>query len=160
MDKAFVKKVIAVVIGISLFVMVASLISLITEAVLADDVMLEAGISMKQVVTYIKWSMVAVICITVSAFVCYAFAYFGNKPVFLIISAAISFAIAICCIVFLAVIREFVLENFSSDVYAVAAEYFGELIQLAIPSVLVGAYFTVSSVKAFVKKEEAHDEEV
>ena len=163
MDKSFIKKVLAVVLGISLFVMLVTLASLIMEAALADDVSIHASFTAEKTIMFIKWSAVALICVTVPALVCYALAYFGNHKIFGIISEVLSFLIVACCIAFFVVARKIALEQLSSSAYASATGYFTELIQLAVPSLLVGIYFVLESVKAFKKngqKEAEEDEEV
>jgi len=163
MEKTFVKKVLAVVLGISLFVMLVSLASLIMDAVLADDVLLLDSNNdyIKEISMFMKWTSVALVCAIVPTVLCYIFAYFGNGKIFNICAAVLSFFVAAGCIAFIFVVRDIAMEEIRSDAYAAATGYISELVQLGVSTVISGIFFTVNSVVLFLNKKQAvNDAEV
>ncbi|MBD5584323.1 MAG: hypothetical protein HDQ88_04520 [Clostridia bacterium] len=151
MDKKFIKKILAVVLGMSLLIMIYRLVSLIMDASLTDDAVLMGSSDIEESAMFMKWTSVALICLLVPTLTCYAFAFFGNKKIFTICSAVLSLFVAVCCIAFFAKMRSILLEDVDALVYASGAGYFSEMMQLAVPSLIACAYFTVCSVLAFKK---------
>lgn len=150
MNKPFVQKILAVVLGISLFVMLMSFVSLIFDAVVADDLMLISE-SYKELISFTKWTAVALVCTLVPTFVCYAFAFFAKSKIFSICSAVLSLFIAVCCIAFLFTAKASAIEGISASKYATVSGYFQEMLHLAIPALIACAYFVIHSVNLFKK---------
>lgn len=151
MDKKFIKKILAVLLGISLLIMIYEWVSLIMDAALADDTVLLGSSDIKESTMFMKWTSVALVCLLVPTFTCYVFAFFGNKKIFNICSAILSLFVAVCCIAFFAKMRSILLEDAYASVYASGVGYFSEMMQLAVPSLIACAYFTICSVLAFKK---------
>ena len=153
MDKAFVKKVLAVLLGISLVIMVYETASLIVGATLFDDLQIFEN-SLNDLEAFIKWSAVALACMLIPALASYVFAFFSKKKSFVLISAILSLVIAACCIAFYCVTRMYAMQGFSASNYAQSATFLGEFVQIAVASILVGAYFLTAFLLS-VKKNRA-----
>ena len=110
MNKPFVQKILAVVLGLALFVMLMSCVSLIMDAVLIDDTILFNN-SYKDLLLFTKWTAVALVCTLIPTFVCYAFAFFAKSKIFSICSAVLSLFIAVCCFAFLFTARTAALDG-------------------------------------------------
>lgn len=155
MNKKFVGTVIAVLLGFAAFVMIASTVSLIFEAVLTHDVAEITTVSeeMEDLISYVRNSAIGIVVFSAAALISYCFTYFTDKKkIFGCISAGLSIALAAFCIAFVFDLRDIALKSLSERVYTAAASYFSELITLAIAALLLCAYFTVITVKAFKAK--------
>lgn len=174
MDKAFVKKVLAVLLGISLVILVYETFSLITAAVLFNDLEIFSNY-LNDLEAFMKWSAVALACMLIPALASYVFAFFSKKKTFVLISAVLSFVITVCCIAFFCVAHMYAMQEFSVNNYAEGASYLSEFIQVAVASALIGAYFLTAfllrvkkgrtvtveeNVEEAVEAEEDENEEV
>ncbi|MDE7301084.1 MAG: hypothetical protein K2N47_02835 [Clostridia bacterium] len=150
MDKKFVKKILAVVLGITLIAMIFSVVSLIIAAVGVSD--LEALGNSIDELALLKWQSVALVCIIVPTLACYAFAFFGNGKIFNIVSAALSLLVAVTSLAFFIVLRKAALNSVSSTTYATVATSFTEFIKVAVFATIALVYFILNSVASFKKK--------
>ena len=151
MDKAFVKKVLAVLLGFSLVIMVYETASLIVGATLFDDLQIFET-SLNDLEAFMKWSAVALACMLIPALASYVFAFFGKNKLFVLISAALSLIVTICCIAFFCMARVYAMQGFSSSSYAQGASFLSEFIQIAIASALIGAYLLITFLRSVKKK--------
>lgn len=151
MDKAFVKKVLAVLLGISLVILVYETVSLIVAAALFDDLQIFEN-SLNDLEAFIKWSAVALACMLIPALASYVFAFFGKNKIFVLISAVLSLIVTICCIAFFCMARVYAMQGFSSTSYAQGASFLSEFIQIAIASALIGAYLLITFLRSVKKK--------
>lgn len=151
MDKAFVKKVLAVLLGVSLVILVYETVSLIVTAALFDDLQIFEN-SLNDLEAFIKWSAVALACMLIPALASYVFAFFGKNKLFVLISAALSLIVTICCIAFFCMARVYAMKGFSSTSYAQGASFLSEFIQIAIASALIGAYLLITFLRSVKKK--------
>ena len=151
MDKAFVKKVLAVLLGISLVILVYETVSLIVAAALFDDLQIFEN-SLNDLEAFMKWSAVALACMLIPALASYVFAFFGKNKLFVLISAVLSFIVTICCIAFFCMARVYAMQGFSSSSYAQGASFLSEFIQIAIASALIGAYLLITFLRSVKKK--------
>ncbi len=151
MEKAFVKKVLAVLLGVSLVILVYETASLIVAAALFDDLQLFEN-SLNDLEAFIKWSAVALACMLIPALASYVFAFFGKNKLFVLISAALSLIVTICCIAFFCMARVYAMQGFSSSSYAQGASFLSEFIQIAIASALIGAYLLITFLRSVKKK--------
>ena len=151
MDKAFVKKVLAVLLGVSLVILVYETVSLIVTAALFDDLQIFEN-SLNDLEAFIKWSAVALACMLIPALASYVFAFFGKNKLFVLISAALSLIVTICCIAFFCMARVYAMQGFSSTSYAQGASFLSEFIQIAIASALIGAYLLITVLRSVKKK--------
>lgn len=151
MDKAFVKKVLAVLLGVSLVILVYETASLIVAAALFDDLQIFEN-SLNDLEAFIKWSAVALACMLIPALASYVFAFFGKNKLFVLISAALSLIVTICCIAFFCMARVYAMQGFSSTSYAQGASFLSEFIQIAIASALIGAYLLITFLRSVKKK--------
>ncbi len=151
MDKAFVKKVLAVLLGVSLVILVYETVSLIVAAALFDDLQIFEN-SLNDLEAFIKWSAVALACMLIPALASYVFAFFGKNKLFVLISAVLSLIVTICCIAFFCMARVYAMQGFSSTNYAQGASFLSEFIQIAIASALIGAYLLITFLRSVKKK--------
>lgn len=154
MDKKTVRIVIGVMLGIAAFTIVATAISLLFDAILADDTLIiaEPAKNVEDTILYIKHSSVAVFCIAIPTVVCYCFTYFSkSKKVFGLISALLSLLMIALCIGFIFDLRGIVLgfKDSASTSYTLATAYFSELGKLLISFLFTCAYFILITVFAF-----------
>lgn len=147
MDKAFVKKVLAVLLGVSLVILVYETVSLIVAAALFDDLQIFEN-SLNDLEAFIKWSAVALACMLIPALASYVFAFFGKNKLFVLISAVLSLIVTICCIAFFCMARVYAMQGFSSTSYAQGASFLSEFIQIAIASALIGAYLLITFLRS------------
>lgn len=147
MEKAFVKKVLAVLLGVSLVILVYETASLIVAAALFDDLQIFEN-SLNDLEAFIKWSAVALACMLIPALASYVFAFFGKNKLFVLISAALSLIVTICCIAFFCMARVYAMQGFSSSSYAQGASFLSEYIQIAIASALIGAYLLITFLRS------------
>lgn len=147
MDKAFVKKVLAVLLGVSLVILVYETASLIVAAALFDDLQIFEN-SLNDLEAFIKWSAVALACMLIPALASYVFAFFGKNKLFVLISAVLSLIVTICCIAFFCMARVYAMQGFSSSSYAQGASFLSEYIQIAIASALIGAYLLITFLRS------------
>lgn len=158
MEKAFVKKVLAVLLGVSLVILVYETVSLIVAAALFDDLQIFEN-SLNDLEAFIKWSAVALACMLIPALASYVFAFFGKNKLFVLISAVLSLIVTICCIAFFCMARVYAMQGFSSSSYAQGASFLSEFIQIAIASALIGAYLLITFLRS-IKKEHTETVEV
>lgn len=151
MEKAFVKKVLAILLGVSLVILVYETVSLIVAVALFDDLQIFEN-SLNDLEAFIKWSAVALACMLIPALASYVFAFFGKNKLFVLISAALSLIVTICCIAFFCMARVYAMQGFSSSSYAQGASFLSEFIQIAIASALIGAYLLVAFLRSVKKK--------
>ena len=151
MDKAFVKKVLAVLLGVSLVILVYETVSLIVTAALLDDLQIFDN-SLNELDYFINWSAVSLACMLIPALASYVFAFFGKNKLFVLISAALSLIVTICCIAFFCMARVYAMQGFSSTSYAQGASLLSEFIQIAIASALIGAYLLITFLRSVKKK--------
>ncbi len=151
MEKAFVKKVLAVLLGVSLVILVYETASLIVAAALFDDLQIFEN-SLNDLEAFIKWSAVALACMLIPALASYVFAFFGKNKLFVLISAALSLIVTICWIAFFCMARVYAMQGFSSSSYAQGASFLSEFIQIAIASALIGAYLLITFLRSVKKK--------
>ncbi len=151
MEKAFVKKVLAVLLGVSLVILVYETASLIAAAALFDDLQIFEN-SLNDLEAFIKWSAVALACMLIPALASYVFAFFGKNKLFVLISAVLSLIVTICCIAFFCMARVYAMQGFSSTSYAQGASFLSEFIQIAIASALIGAYLLITFLRSVKKK--------
>ncbi len=119
MDKKFVKKILAVVLGITLVAMIFAVFSLAFDAVGMND--LQTLDSSNDVIGLFKWQAVALACILVPTLACYAFAFFGNGKIFNILSSVLSLFVAATAVAFTFVLRKTALDLDSTTAYSTVA---------------------------------------
>ena len=108
--------------------------------------------SLNDLEAFIKWSAVALACMLIPALASYVFAFFGKNKLFVLISAALSLIVTICCIAFFCMARVYAMQGFSSSSYAQGASFLSEFIQIAIASALIGAYLLITFLRSVKKK--------
>lgn len=148
MDKAFVKKVLATVYGICVLIMLFKFVSLITDIAFAKD-LVDFGSVYTSVAYMIKWSALGIVCVLVPVFACSFFAFFSKNKIFIIIAAALHLFVGVSAIVLAAAVRQYSLAFDAAATYAAGLTYLQELIELAVPSLLVCGYFVYDAVIAF-----------
>lgn len=154
MNKKTLHIVMSVALGIAFFAIVATVISLLFDAILSDDTYTIAslGENAEKVVSYVKHSSIGVICVAIPALVCYCFTYSAkSKKVFGVISVLLSIMLISMCIGFIFDLRGIVLkfDSARADCYTIATSYFTELIQLLASCCFACVYFVVATVLAF-----------
>ena len=157
MDKPFVKKILAVVLGLALIIMIFGTISLIWDAIGMGDLKELSG-SLNDIQSFMRWTAVGLAIMVVPALASYVFAFFSDKKLFKITSAVLSLVVVICCITFITLCRNMAVDLGTTS-YASAAGYFSELMQLLIASALIGIYFLLISVLPAKKAEKVETEE-
>ena len=159
MDKPFIKKILAVVLGISLLIMIFETVSLIWDAIGIGDLK-EITESLDDIQSYMRWAAVGLALMIVPALTSYAFAFFSNKKFYKITAAALSLVVVLCCIIFISVCRHIAIDDGNMSYYASAAGYFVELMQILIASTLIGVYFLLITVLPAKKTEKVETETV
>lgn len=154
MNKKTVHIVVSVILGIAAFIIVATAISILFSAILAEDpiTIAEPVKNIEDTILYIKHSYVALFCITVPTVVCYFFTYFSkSKKIFGLISALLSLMLIAMCIGFIFDLRSTVLDlkEAVNSCYTMATAYFDELLKLLIPCLFTCVYFTMVTLSAF-----------
>ena len=158
MDKKLLKTVLAVLLGISVFVILGAVVSLIFEASFADDLSLVSSISneVERIINYVKNTSIAVICIAVPVLVAVCMACFAkSKKVLSIIAALATLLLAAVCIAFVCDLHGITLEGLDATAYATATQYYTELLAVAVPALILCAYFTGATVHAFIGQKNA-----
>ncbi|MDE6618232.1 MAG: hypothetical protein K2K13_04335 [Clostridiales bacterium] len=160
MDKKTVHIVVSVILGIAAFTIVATAISLLFDAILANDpiTITEPVKNVEDTILYIKHSSIAVFCIAIPAVVCYFLTYFSkSKKVFGFISALLSLVVIAMCLGFIFDLRGIVLayKEGANTSYSLASAYFSELGKMFISFLFPAAYFTVITVSAFRTEKSA-----
>lgn len=158
MDKPFIKKILAVVLGISLIILIFETASLIYSAVTLGDLK-EINDYLNDIQSYMRWSALGLALMMVPALTCYVFAFFSEKKFYKITAASLSLIVVICCIVFISMCRRYAVDKGLSD-YASAAGYFSELMQIMVASALIGVYFLLISVLPAKKVKPVEEAEV
>ncbi|MDE5593513.1 MAG: hypothetical protein K2I75_06235 [Clostridiales bacterium] len=154
MDKKTVRIVVSVILGIAAFVIVATAISMLFSAILAEDpiTIAEPIKDIENTIFYIKHSYVALFCIAVPTVVCYFLTYFSkSKKVFGLISVLLSLLLIAMCLGFIFDLRSTVLDlkEAVSSCYTLATASFEDMFKLLIPCIFTCAYFTAVTVSAF-----------
>ena len=154
MNKKTLHIVMSVVLGIAFFAIVATVISLLFDAILSNDTILIASPSKnaEKVISYVKHSSIGLICIAIPTLVCYCFTYLAkSKKIFAVVSVLLSLLLISMCIGFIFDLRGIVLKFDSSiaECYTIATSYFTELIQLIVSCCFACVYFIVATVLAF-----------
>ncbi|MDE6201177.1 MAG: hypothetical protein K2M47_04785 [Clostridiales bacterium] len=153
MNKKTVQIIVAVMLGIAAFTIIATAISLLFDAILADDTITiaEPVKTVEDTILYIKHSSIAVFCIAIPTVMCYCLTYFSkSKKVLGLISLLLSLLMIAMCLGFIFDLRGTVLDiKGSSTSYTLATAYFSELGKLFISFLFTGAYFAVITVFAF-----------
>ena len=158
MDKSFIKKILAVVLGIAVIIMVFETVSLLFDACLIDDVKIFQGHGLDDLQAFMKWSAVGLACTLIPTLACYVMTCFTKGKLFTLISAILSFAVMACGIAFLCVAHSYAMQGYSSSNYASATGYFSELLKIAIAAALIGLYFLLVTVIPAKKKNETQSE--
>lgn len=130
MDKPFIKKILAVVLGLSVMIMVYETVSLIFGACLFDDLELLQSSQLNDLQAFMKWSAVGLACMLIPTLTCYVMTFLTKGKLFTLISAILSFGITACCIAFLCVSHSYALQGFNTSNYTSATGYFSDLLQL------------------------------
>ena len=161
MDKHFIKKILAIVLGLALVIMIFGTVSLIWDAISIGDLK-EINDGLNDINSFMRWSTVGLALMMAPALTSYAFAFFSNKKFYKIAAASLSLAVVLCCIIFISVSRHIALDDKNVSYYASAAGYLSELMQIFIASTLIGVYFLLITVLPAKKAEqvEAKTEEV
>lgn len=157
MSKKTVHIIASVALGLAVFGILSTLISMLFDVLLTKDAItiLSPGESAEEVISYVKHSSIGVICIAVPMLTSFCMTFFSkDKKVFGIISLVLTLLLAAMCIGFIFDLNKIVLGLTSSQAnsYTIATTYFSELITLLTACLLVGAYFTVVTVMAFKTK--------
>lgn len=150
MDKAFFKRILTVIMGICALMLLFSFISLIIDIIGLSDI-LEHGWSSSEKL-FSKWSSVAALFLLITLFVSYLFTFLSKNVIFQIIAAAFSLFTAVCTIAFIAVFRHMILDDWSSTAYEIFTAYIQEMMQIIVPCIIGCIFYTVNSVRAFIKK--------
>lgn len=143
MDKPFIKKILAVVLGLSVMIMVYETVSLIFGACLFDDLELLQSSQLNDLLAFMKWSAVGLACMLIPTLTCYVMTFLTKGKLFTLISAILSFGITACCIAFLCVSHSYALQGFNTSNFTSATGYFSDLLQIAVAAVLIGVYFLI-----------------
>ncbi|MDE6029961.1 MAG: hypothetical protein K2F90_06575 [Clostridiales bacterium] len=154
MDKKTVRIVVSVVLGLAAFVIIGTAISMLFNAILAEDpITISQPIkNIEDVIFYIKHSYVALFCIAVPTVVCYFLTYFSkSKKVFALISALLSLMLIAMCIGFIFDLRATVLDfdEAATSCYTLATASFENMFKLLVPCIFTCAYFTVVAASEF-----------
>ena len=165
MDKTFIKKILAVVLGLAVIIMIYESVSLIFGACLFDDLELLQGSALNDLQAFMKWSAVGLACMLIPTLTCYVMTFFTKGKLFTLISAILSFVIAACCIAFLCVGHSYALQGYSTVSYTSATGYFSDLLQITVAAVLIGVYFLLvtvipTKIKNIAQSEVNENEEV
>lgn len=153
MDKAFIKKILAVVLGIALIIMIFGTVSLFWDAIGIGDLK-KLDHNLDAVESFMRWSAVGLALMMVPALTSYAFAFFSDKKFYKITAASLSLAVVLCCIIFISLCRHYAIDDGYVSTYASAAGYFSELMQILIASTLIGVYFLLITVLPAKKTEQ------
>ena len=159
MEKPFIKKILAVVLGFSLIILIFGTVSLIWDAIGIGDLN-KINDGLDDIQSFMRWSTVGLALMMVPALTCYAFAFFSDKKFYKITAAALSLVVVLCCIVFISVCRHIAFDDGYVSTYASAAGYFSELMQILVASTLIGVYFLLISVLPVKKAEQVATETV
>ena len=159
MDKKTMRVVLGVVLGLAVFTMLSAVVSMLFNAILSKDVIVVGAVEgdFEDTISYVKYSSIGLVCITVAAIVSFFFAYFGKqRKVFAPIAAGLSLLLIAMCLAFVFDLRGIVMKFESSSIransYAVATEYFAELISVMVAAIISCAYFGVTTALSFKKK--------
>lgn len=161
MNKKTVDTIVSVVLGISVFIILATVISLLFDVIFTKDAftldVLDAEReSNTEVMGYIMHSSIAVICVGAAMLLSYCLTYFtAEKKVFAAISATLTLLLIAMCLAFIFDLRNIAIDHDSSSMYTVAATYFAELIKVLVACLFTCAFFTVTAVKAFLPAKAA-----
>ena len=159
MDKPFIKKILAVVLGLSLIILIFETVSLIWNTIGMGDLK-TLDHDLNDVESFMRWTAVGLAVMMVPALTSYVFAFFSDKKLFKITSAALSLVVVVCCITFITLCRDVAIEYDSISAYSSASGYFSELMQILISSALIGVYFLLISVLPAKKAGEVATETV
>lgn len=156
MSKKFVSTVIAVVLGVAVFAMISSAVSLVFEAITIRDLVniTEIPEEMTKTISYMRNTAIAISVFSVPVLASYCFACLSkSKKIFNCIAAGLSLALIAFCLAFVFELRHIALATASETVYTAVISYFGEIITVAVAALIPCAYFTVAAVKAFTAKD-------
>lgn len=158
MDKSFIKKIIAVVLGLALIIMIFAVASLIIDAVFIDDLIVIGDYSHDILQDFMKWSAVGLVCVLIPTLACYVFAFLGKRKILTVLSATFSFVLTLSCVVFLCIAHSYAMIGYSAGTLATVTGYFSEVTQICIASLLVGIYFTVTAIRPAEEVEYVYEE--
>ena len=159
MDKPFIKKILAVVLGLSLVIMLFGMVSLIWDAIGIGDLK-KMNDGLDDVQSFMRWSAVGLALMMVPALTSYALAFFSDKKFYKITAASLSLVVVLCCIIFISVCRHIAIDDGYTSTYASATGYLSELMQIFIASTLIGVYFLLITVLPAKKAEKVETEQV
>lgn len=150
MNRSFVKNVIAVIVGVCVLTMIFGAVSFVADAALSDDFV--ALKSDAEIMRLIKWTALSLAFIFVPALVCYVFTCFTKNRAMNICAAAISFFIVCTCIAFFIVAHNLGMKDNSAEDFAAVSGYLSDLLQFAVPALIICVFYILRSVGAFDRK--------
>ncbi len=142
MDKKFLKKVAAVLVGISVLMMLFQFVSAIIYIVTSGE-LLYLG-SKATPVLFVKNASIGLLCALIAVFVSFGFAVFSKNRIFQAIAGGMCIALAVCCLVLVGVSHSDAVKDLSSETYVSYTAYWSELFQLVVASLIVSVYFITS----------------
>ena len=149
MKNKTIKIVLCVVVGLSLFALVAEAASLICQVFLLDDLVNQnATDGSVELYHNIKWSAVAVSSVIIAAVVCNILALASKATGFKITSLAVNCALIIISAVLMGVVRNDAL--YVDSQYAVGAAYITEILRVVYACIALlgyGVFNLVSTVR-------------
>lgn len=142
------KVILGVIVGIALFSMISSTISLLSDFCLMDDIIdKDATNGTYELMLDAKWAALATASVLFVALVCNVVVLISQGRGFKITAAALNFVTFVIAIVFLDLIRKDA-QYIGGSGYATGAGYFAEMLQVAVPALVMCAYCIFISVTA------------
>lgn len=157
MDKTFLRRALAVIVGVCAVALIFQLASLISIATGLNDVVEHVHATLS-LALYVKWTAVAIILVMAPLFISYIFSCLSKNVIFQISSALLSLITMLCAISFAVVLNGKVLDmDWSETNYTFYTTFLEEMIAVAVPCFVTFVFYTVSSVQAFRRKPDAKE---
>lgn len=138
--------VVGVLIGLAVFFLVGSAISLLSEFFLIDDLInSDATDGTLELMTDAKWAAFSVSLVTFVTIVGIITALIAHKKAFSIVASVLSFVLFVTAIVFIALIRKDA-QYIGTNGYATGLGYISEMLQVAVSGIVTGVYFLLYSI--------------
>lgn len=154
MNKATLKRVIIVILGICAIMLLFSFVSLIIDAVGFSDMKDNQNAVTLSVMSFTKWTSIATVCILVPLFASYVFSCISKHVAFCITSSVLSLITTACAISFICVLRQHILDTkWNSNDYASLVAYMQEMITVIVPCIVGFIYYTLRSVQMLMTKQ-------
>ena len=140
------KVVLCVIVGLALFSMISATVSLLSDFFLMEDLIdADSTNGTYELMSDAKWAALATASVLFVALVCNVVALISQGRGFKITAAALNFVTFVIAIVFLHLIRKDA-QYIGGSGYATGAGYFAEMLQVAVPALVMCAYCIFISV--------------